>query len=619
LIRNRRILAGLAIVLAVGLAVPVMVSAQTAPSDHFLFYKVKRTKGDAKFAPFAPILLRDQFGLVAYAVKKPVQLGLPADKNDEGIADRETHLKEYLVKPIRGTPKFQKIPDVEVRNQCTTGTFLEVIKPVSLLVPTSKNVAGATIEPPNSADHNVDHMLCYKVKGKVRRGTQVVIQDQFQSGRYDLGAVTKLCNPAAKLVLPNQPPVISGGPNKGDVKPIEQSPVRNRENHLVCYKAKLAKKVIPQQGCGCATDTSGDCLPATSKITQLKHQKLTGIFVNNQFGPERLDTVKEREFCIPSEKYVIPPPPPIDYCGDGVVQAPEQCDPPDDAACPGLCLPNCRCGIEIDVFPNTSATVDIITPLGSDTLVMRGPTTVHVDLGSMRDEGGRDVVDTEIVSMSLTGFSPTLNSGVEIRAGSDFGLPSPGQIQENQNDTPGVLDLPPFVLEDPIQPQSADSFFDVFFEVEVQNFPPPLHFLRGADPKHMTSTIHNKPPKEGDVYVNPDPIPLVDENGNLVPNAFVLNARHVPVPVECGDTYPQCNGECPTTTDQCVDTGNRCECVPPPPQECLTPAPACGDDCQFHCPNGLDIVPGRCEAFSTPITLECECQPLPGACPPPVD
>ena len=36
--------------------------------------------------------------------------------------------------------------------------------------------------------------------------------------------------------------------------------------------------------------------------SQPKHTPVTGIFVNNQFGPERLDTAKEEELCVPSFK-----------------------------------------------------------------------------------------------------------------------------------------------------------------------------------------------------------------------------------------------------------------------------------------------------------------------------
>ena len=36
-------------------------------------------------------------------------------------------------------------------------------------------------------------------------------------------------------------------------------------------------------------------------------------------------------------------PAPFEVCGDGIVQAPEECDPPADAACPGACLSSCAC------------------------------------------------------------------------------------------------------------------------------------------------------------------------------------------------------------------------------------------------------------------------------------
>jgi hypothetical protein len=52
---------------------------------------------------------------------------------------------------------------------------------------------------------------------------------------------------------------------------------KNPDTHLMCYQAKPA-------------------------VGQPKHVKVLGIHVNNQFGPEQLDTIKEEEFCVPSEK-----------------------------------------------------------------------------------------------------------------------------------------------------------------------------------------------------------------------------------------------------------------------------------------------------------------------------
>lgn len=38
-----------------------------------------------------------------------------------------------------------------------------------------------------------------------------------------------------------------------------------------------------------------------------KHTKVIGIHVNDQYGPEQLDTVKEEELCVPSKKTLTPP------------------------------------------------------------------------------------------------------------------------------------------------------------------------------------------------------------------------------------------------------------------------------------------------------------------------
>lgn len=44
------------------------------------------------------------------------------------------------------------------------------------------------------------------------------------------------------------------------------------------------------------------CYQAVKKAGQPKHKPVVGIFVNNQFGPEQLDTTTEEELCVPSSK-----------------------------------------------------------------------------------------------------------------------------------------------------------------------------------------------------------------------------------------------------------------------------------------------------------------------------
>jgi hypothetical protein len=176
---------------------------------------------------------------------------------------------------------------------------------VSILVPSLKSLL-APPPSPDSGDHELDHYLCYKAKlqtkladgtklPKFPKGIQVDVADQFQSRRYDLKKITRLCNPVDK----SGSPAIVSGPNKGQPVPITPSSIRHPDSHLVCYQATLAKALIPQTGCG--PTTPGD---RGSKIepAQPKHVPVDPVFVNNQFGPGVLATVKEAELCIPSTK-----------------------------------------------------------------------------------------------------------------------------------------------------------------------------------------------------------------------------------------------------------------------------------------------------------------------------
>jgi hypothetical protein len=80
-------------------------------------------------------------------------------------------------------------------------------------------------------------------------------------------------------------------------KPLTSATVRNPDDRLICYRATLAKKLIPQNGCGpLDPDDSGvEIDPA-----QDAHQEVAGIHVNDQFGPGERSTVREMEICVPS-------------------------------------------------------------------------------------------------------------------------------------------------------------------------------------------------------------------------------------------------------------------------------------------------------------------------------
>jgi len=187
--------------------------------------------------------------------------------------------------------------------------------------------------------------------------------------------------------------------------------------------------------------------------------------------------------------------------------------------------------IEVDIFPDSFAVLDINGPLGPDTVKVMGPTTVEVEIFNLTDPDGdtREQVPTEIVAMELTGVS-VLYGPVTMRLRDTAKHPfmrSAGEIEETTNNTPGVLDLPPFTPTG-----TADSFFDVFFEIELADGT----LLHNWVPKRMRQVITYKPPLWGQFYENLQTIDLYDENNQ--PTGITIGAgRHAPDPVEV-DFFP---------------------------------------------------------------------------------
>jgi hypothetical protein len=124
-------------------------------------------------------------------------------------------------------------------------------------------------------------------------------------------------------------------------------------------------------------------------------------------------------------------------------------------------------------------------------------------------DGHPDVIDTEIISMCLTRNGFTLRAGAGRQHGPGVLAPSLGAIAEQ-----------------PGHPTLADSFFDVFFEVEL---PPgfPVQFLYNQTALRVTATIDCAPPEAE--YVHPtDCIPLYTSPipGQGMHVANLVSARH---------------------------------------------------------------------------------------------
>ena len=180
--------------------------------------------------------------------------------------------------------------------------------------------------------------------------------------------------------------------------------------------------------------------------------------------------------------------------------------------------------VEIDEFDFSLGEVEIFTPFGVEIIPLMGPTTVAVYFegtteGMANDDDGdqRDEVRTEMIDLNLTGFSPMLGP---VHVGLNPHITSFGEIEETADVVTGTLDLPPFGPAD----TTADSFFDIYFQVEVGG----LTFYTVA-PKHMSSVITHKPPAPGNLYESAEPIELVNVFGQ--PTGFFLSAtRHQPRP-----------------------------------------------------------------------------------------
>ena len=132
---------------------------------------------------------------------------------------------------------------------------------------------------------------------------------------------------------------------------------------------------------------------------------------------------------------------------------------------------------------------------------------------------GLDEVATEIVQLDLTGSS--IFGEIALRESPV--LDSLGLFEEQANDNPGEMDFP------------ADSFFDIFAEVDIVGF----GTLHNVNPVRVECVITEIPPFLC-LYLPPidDPIDLFDEDDVLV--ARLIHAAHVPLPVnEVFIVFPQ--------------------------------------------------------------------------------
>lgn len=272
--------------------------------DSFLHYKSRPMPGSQRPPKFGPLVLSDALqSEVAFGVWPPSGHALPADESGEGIGEPSIHLVSMKVKQ-RGA-SFGGVRGVGVTNGCSE-MMLDVKKPVSLLAVATADDA-AMPDPPDAELHNVDHFLCYKARAtrkdadgnklpKFPRGIQAEVNDASGVRRYDLKKPTRLCLPVTTATDAQEPPAVIGGSDGGSAHDVTLATAANDEA-LVCYLAKLAKKEIPQDGCGC--DTAADPGCGGTPIAQSLPAP-AGAEVHATTGAASLLRIKPRELCLPS-------------------------------------------------------------------------------------------------------------------------------------------------------------------------------------------------------------------------------------------------------------------------------------------------------------------------------
>jgi hypothetical protein len=191
--------------------------------------------------------------------------------------------------------------------------------------------------------------------------------------------------------------------------------------------------------------------------------------------------------------------------------------------------------IEYDQFDQTMAVVILQGgPLGQDPVpvVMSGPSEVHVyfegptDGDAIDDDmNGLDEVPAQLVSMTLS--NGTAQLGIRSPSKSPFAA-SVGFIEEQVNGTPGLLELAPFAAG------TADSFFDVYFEITV----PSVGTLHNETAVRMEAEIEEKPPLDRYRFTAPSEsdAPMLYLDNGTPTGIRVLSVIHATTAIET-DTY----------------------------------------------------------------------------------
>src|SRR4029077_4135746 len=145
--------------------------------DDFLCYRAQTTKGTPKL----PILtdanaltLADQFESASFDGDFFKSVCTPANKDNEGIVDPNTHLRGRLIRSNPATPPFVRRNGLTIANQLGGGQKTDIVRREQLLTPANKSLGPPPPPAPDPQTNQVDHYKCYKVKPQKPKFVPVV-------------------------------------------------------------------------------------------------------------------------------------------------------------------------------------------------------------------------------------------------------------------------------------------------------------------------------------------------------------------------------------------------------------------------------------------------------------
>lgn len=246
----------------------------------------------------------------------------------------------------------------------------------------------------------------------------------------------------------------------------------------------------------------------------------------------------------------------------------------------------------VEVWPVEMQLVVNVYAAGTEVWNLRGPLVLHRSAPGDRDLDGLREIETEIAHLDLGGTSPSLGT---VRLGVRLDIPSRGLAEDL--DLPGPGDYP------------AESFFDVFFEVEL----PGGERWTNDLPDRYAGVVDRWPPY-GSIHDRPPLPPTILFDDAHVPSAEIADGEIFSrTPDADLDGWFDSDDNCPflpnplqedVDADAVGDPCDVCPAVPDPAQEDLDRdgwGDACDDDIDGDgFPNPLDCAPSSPLAVTLP-------------------